>query len=419
MSRLQDFIKKAVKAHGDKYDYSKVEYVNSHTKIRIGCKQHNIWFEQSPTNHLTGRLGCKLCQIEVRKRNFIEKAKNIYGDKYNYSKVDYINNQTNVEIYCKKHDIWFKQLPLTHLSRSVGCKECQLEKVGDVFIDRAKKLYGNKYDYSKVKYVNNRTKVKIYSNEYNMWFSETPRSHLEQNINGMSFVETKLKMFLEKAHQLYGDKYDYSKIEYVNNSYKVKIYCNQHKVWFEQTIRGHLAGKTGCVECSKDNRKFTNIKKYGVEHLLQNQKLKEKRYNTVRKNKTFNTSKSEDEMHEKLIIKFGEDDILRQYKSREYPFLCDFYIKSLNLYIELNASWTHGGHWFDENSKEDIKQFNLWKNKNSNYYDNAIRVWTKRDVLKRNIAKENKLNYLVFWDNDLKDFDEWLNLGCLLGKDYI
>ena len=96
---------------------------------------------------------------------------------------------------------------------------------------------------------------------------------------------------------------------------------------------------------------------------------------------------------------------MRQYKSDEYPFCCDFYIPSINLYIECNFSWTHGGHSYDKDNEEDQLILEKWKEKNTKYYDNAINTWTIRDVRKRNIAKQNNLNYIEFWNlNELKNW---------------
>lgn len=155
-----------------------------------------------------------------------------------------------------------------------------------------------------------------------------------------------------------------------------------------------------------ERRKQTNLKKYGVENVFQrpdvrknalSEKSMQKIIETKRKNRTFNTSKPEDEAYEELVKIFGT--VKRQYKSEVYPFLCDFYIPSEDLYIELNLHWTHGFHWFDENSKEDQETLEKWKEKakNSKYYQYAIDTWTVRDVEKRQIVEENKINYLVFW----------------------
>lgn len=134
-----------------------------------------------------------------------------------------------------------------------------------------------------------------------------------------------------------------------------------------------------------------------------NEQRKQKEFETKRKNGTFNASKPEEECYEMICKQFGKDDVIRQYHSGKYPFNCDFYIKSRDLYIECNFSWTHGGHWFDAESEEDQAKLQKWKDKGTKYYNNAIQTWTIRDVLKRQTAIANNLNYVVFWNlNEVK-----------------
>lgn len=159
--------------------------------------------------------------------------------------------------------------------------------------------------------------------------------------------------------------------------------------------------------------KKTCLEKYGVTNyaLLQEhqEKLKSretilKRNNTKRKNHTFNTSVPENESYKLLKEKFN--NIKRNYKSLKYPYLCDFYIEDLDMYIECNYHWTHGGHPFDETNENDQLLLNTWKEKNKKYYECAIYVWSLRDIEKRNIAKKNKLNYKEFWN--IKELKKWL-----------
>ena len=105
------------------------------------------------------------------------------------------------------------------------------------------------------------------------------------------------------------------------------------------------------------------------------------------------------QLPDSLCEKYGKDDIIRNYKEERYPFYCDFYIKSKDLFIELNRHWTHGGHFFDESNEEDLKKLAEWqeKAKTSEYMEYAIINWTIRDPLKRSIAIKNKLNYEVIW----------------------
>ena len=158
--------------------------------------------------------------------------------------------------------------------------------------------------------------------------------------------------------------------------------------------------------------KQTMLEHYGVinygltkehQNKLKSKEVVKKRENTKRKNHTFNTSKGENESYKLLKEKYI--DIKYQYKSKVYPFYCDFYIPSLNLYIECNYHWTHGGKPF-ENIEEDNLIIKKWKEKNTKFYDNAINCWTIRDVKKRNTAKENNLNYIEFWN--IEELKDWL-----------
>ena len=161
--------------------------------------------------------------------------------------------------------------------------------------------------------------------------------------------------------------------------------------------------------------KITTFKRYGVTNYAQlkshQDKLKsketiEKRNNTKKLNHTVNSSKSENKSY--LILKEKYPDVITQYKSNVYPFYCDFYIPSLDLYIECNYHWTHGGHPYNSNCNDDILLVENWKQKKTKYYNNAITTWTIRDINKRNIVKQNKLNYIEFWN--IEELKQWLNI---------
>lgn len=183
-STTSEFIDKARKVHGDKYDYSKVDYENNRTPVQIICSNHGV-FLQSPDNHLSGR-GCKFCggTQKSNTNDFVEKARKVHGDKYDYSNVDYKRGHTKVTIFCPIHNNYFEQTPSSHLSGR-GCKICRNEDLSDRFnmgregfIERAKKVHGNKYDYSQVDYKNNRTNVSIICKKHNTVFSQDPSNHL-------------------------------------------------------------------------------------------------------------------------------------------------------------------------------------------------------------------------------------------------
>ena len=127
-----------------------------------------------------------------------------------------------------------------------------------------------------------------------------------------------------------------------------------------------------------------------------------KQYETRKLNNTFKIKDTipENETYKVLLKYFSDNDIVHPYRDEDrYPFNCDFYIKSIDLFIEINYSWTHGKHPFNLNNEEDMKLLNKWKEKakTSDYYKNAIETWTIRDVKKLNTAKANNLNYLVIY----------------------
>ena len=128
-----EFIREAQSIHHNKYDYSKVEYANNKTKVCVICPEHGE-FWQTPSDHLNGK-GCPQCAGNIRcdKDAFIEKAKHMHNDRYDYSKVEYVNAHTKVCIICSEHgEFW--QTPNNHLNGN-GCPLCKNRKIGDVLRD--------------------------------------------------------------------------------------------------------------------------------------------------------------------------------------------------------------------------------------------------------------------------------------------
>ena len=171
------FINKSKEIHGDKYDYSKVEYVNNSIKVCIICPEHGE-FWQRPNDHLDGH-GCPMCGgvKKLTTEGFIEKSKLIHGDRYDYSKVNYVGNKIKVCIICPIHgEFW--QKPNAHLNGQ-GCPNCVKNKklTLESFIEKANEIHNHKYDYSKVEYKNSTTKVCIICPEHGE-FWQMPSDHL-------------------------------------------------------------------------------------------------------------------------------------------------------------------------------------------------------------------------------------------------
>ena len=164
----------------------------------------------------------------------------------------------------------------------------------------------------------------------------------------------------------------------------------------------------------------TKLERYGDKNynnraIVDEQAKTKKAIATKRRNGTFNTSRIEENIYSKLVSLFGSQDVKRNYsEDSRYPFMCDFYIVSKDLFIEANIFVTHYGRWYNEElDKEEVLKL---RQKSTKFYDNIIDTWTRRDVHKRNIAKMNNLNYIVFWKNI--DVDLWVNSNCPDGHDW-
>lgn len=190
---------------------------------------------------------------------------------------------------------------------------------------------------------------------------------------------------------------------------------------------------------SSKKRQEVMLKKYGVKNSVESKEIRDKIFDSRRKNHTLNSSLPENVLYKELVILFGTDDVFRNIKVDDrYPYAVDFYIKSRDLFIELNGDKAHNTHWFDENSKRDLQIVNSYHenmirlesetNKKSRYRK-YIETWTVKDLEKRDCARKHNLNYLVFWDGRscshhkkqvpiLSDFYEWKSLGCPDSKDF-
>ncbi len=174
------FIQKSREIHGNKFDYLKVQYINSSTKILIICSEGHEFLKR-PSEHLRKNSGCPYCYGNKTgtTENFIKKGNKIYNGFYNYNKVKYINARSKVTIYCPKHG-YFQQTPEVHIHRQKGCKKCGIDrttKTTQEFINDANKIHNFTFDYSKVNYINNDIDVEIICKIHGSFFQK-PHSHL-------------------------------------------------------------------------------------------------------------------------------------------------------------------------------------------------------------------------------------------------
>lgn len=283
----QVFVEKSKKVHGNFYDYSNVEYDGANKKVEIICPTHG-GFQQTPSMHTQGN-GCPDCYNERRKARgeiwandaaklFAQKAELIHGNKFDYSKANYIRSGLPVEIICPIHGSFF-QAPGTHL-QGVGCNACKEDahrakmssvksKAASTFEDRAKKLHHQKYDYSKTNYIDADTKL-IITCKMHGDFRQSPNKHLagqgcpkcREELNREFHKRRSLiakDEFISKANVIHLGKYSYAKSNYVDAKTKLTIQCPKHGD-FEQTPDTHLSG-SGCVNCRTDLiRELSRIK---------------------------------------------------------------------------------------------------------------------------------------------------------------
>ena len=319
-----EFIEKANKKHNGKYDYSLIpEKFLTKQKITIICPKHGE-FMQKACEHLRG-CGCKQCGIETRAKKqtltteiFIEKARLIHNDKYDYHKVEYKNSQTKVCITCHAHgDFW--QMPNSHL-QGAGCPKCKgmtcskkRRMSTETFIEKATNVHNGKYDSSLVNYVNERTKVCIICPEHGE-FWQTPKNHLKGQgcpecgkRCAKEWRQNDFMSFIEESTKRFGDIYQfpYIKDEYKNSHSKITIKCKKCGSIFVKIACDHLTSPFGGCAC------------YSFK------------------------SKAEDELHEELQkYIFNEEIRLRDrtvLKGREL----DIYIPSKKIAIEYDGVFWH------------------------------------------------------------------------------
>lgn len=250
----KEFIDRCKKVN-PQFDYSEIGF----TKIHKGfvypiCKKHGK-FKFNARGICSKPITCPECDRENRFYTFVEKARKIHGDKYEYDINTYSTTKVPMTIICPIHGE-FKQAPGDHL-KGWGCSKCskKYKPTTEEWIERVAPLYNYKFDYSKVKYVDNKTNVIIICPEHGE-FLVTPSNHVKGNggcpkcsaILRHTLQAKTTEQFIEECKKVHGAKYDYSQTVYYNNKEKVTIICPTHGE-FKQTASSHLSG-AGCPVCS-------------------------------------------------------------------------------------------------------------------------------------------------------------------------
>ena len=262
----EEFIRRATEAHGGKYTYEHTHYVDTKTPIIVTCPEHGDYTVNNPRNHMKGFSPCPECNKmkPITTEVFITRATDVWGDKYDYSKVNYGGSRKEVTIICKEHNCEFTQMAYPHLMGVEGCPECKKEKAWDTdrFIMEAKKVHGDKYDYSQVEYVNNSTEVTIKCNECGTVFKQKPYVHIGQkcgckHCNNVIARRMPIDKFVEMAKKVHGNRYDYTNARYVGSTTDIIINCPVHGEVIVNSA-GHLGGCI-CHKCSEESRITTEV----------------------------------------------------------------------------------------------------------------------------------------------------------------
>lgn len=252
------------------FDYSNVIYQNANTPVIFVCILHNIQFPQKFNNHLLGKSGCPICKkiikqlrdLEIRKQKFLNKAILIHNNEFDYSKMNFINNNTKIEIICKEGHHFFdtpKQHNDTRKHKNgYGCNICSThisKYTAKSYIKKANEVHNNKYDYSLITnetFKNLKDIVYIKCPEHTV-FPKNAGSHVYgYGCNECNNHTAKMTncIFLKKAKKLYENKYEYPNLNIENgNKSKIKILCKRKHITIK-IVADHLNGSE-CTMCNK------------------------------------------------------------------------------------------------------------------------------------------------------------------------
>lgn len=274
MTLKEKFLEKAKNKFGDKFDYSKVNYVNSTTPVTVICPIHGE-FEVKPVQFLQSKYGCKKCaNEEIHKKQrwtteiFIQKAKEVWGERYTYEHSNYVNSETKVIVTCPIHGDFETRVP--DFLRKHGCPKCKSNLTSELnkktkrssletFINKAKQLYGNLFSYENVNYVNSRTKIIVHSNLLDEDFVISPAHFIQGEIRkkylGLECFNKKEEYswdndYFIKIASLMRPEYDYSETIYTGNKNKIKVICPKHGEFYILPVN-LLYNNEGCPKCSR------------------------------------------------------------------------------------------------------------------------------------------------------------------------
>ena len=368
-----NFIAKMKKLFPD-YDYSQVKYVNSKTSVTIICPVHGE-FEIIPNIVLTYNRGCPECQgIQNHKmttNHFILKAKQIHGDKFDYSKTEYKNMKTPVTIICHKHGE-FQQLPQNHLRTNYCCPECNTQK--KLTFEEVKKRiiqkHGDKYDFTNTIYVNTHTPIKFVCKVCGNENTQIPTQMMYGY--GCKYCSKRFKtteQFIIESKEIHNNFYDYSKVNYIGAKTPVIIICPVHGE-FQQLPQNHTCHKMGCPKCAQ-------------------KKLQDKQ-----------TSKQENLIYDFVKFILPKYKIIPNYRNNNFEL--DIYIPEIKLGIEYNGIYWHSNHHKSKDYHYHKKQLfeslgirvlMIWENQTEESWREEIQNYIKQVSSNEIIEKPGLYDY--------------------------
>ena len=314
---------------------------------------------------MDNRPKCKCCENEV---TYI----NISKGYHKYCSVRCGSNDKETQIKAKNSRI--KKYGVYINPDKI--KQTKLEKYGDSNYNNSKK--------------NQQTKLEKYGDPFYMDREKSKQTCIEKYgvENPMQNKQIKIKS-VSRRIEIYGK-------DNVSNQKQRKQTCIEK--YGDPNYNNHEKAKETCLKKygkyyggNTKKAKETCLKKYGVDNYSKTNEFLQKSYNTKKENGTFNSSSIE-KLFEKWLID-NKINYISQYQSDEYPFNCDFYFPDKNLYLEIQGFWGHGDHPYDPENVDDVKIADSWKEKGTKFYLNNYDVWTRRDPLKRQWAKDHNLNW--------------------------
>lgn len=421
---LDSLLNQFREVHNKKFNYDSVAYRGDSAKIKNYCNTCNEYFEQSPSSHLRGS-GCPWCAGKIKDTNmWIKKAKAVHGNKYDYSKTVYKDIKTKVFITCKVHGD-FEILPQKHILRDQGCRECGKNKQREVFlknqeqwISEAKKVHGDKYDYSKVDYIGSVTNVEIICKKHGS-FWQAPSKHISRGDGCPScMLENRVSNFddvILKVSIVHGDIYSYNSSQINTDGKKIvltNIKCKKHG-YFNQRLDGHLDG-VGCPKCSA-----TKGEKSIRLWLEKNNIIFDEQ---ARASAHFNDSLFIQDI-ERTFYDFllPKQKVIIEYDGEQHYYPVDFQGRGLNqrlwdnflMGLERDKLKTE----LAENSGYNVLRIPFWERDNIENILELIFI-KKEDLYSRYSLEQNRFRYEMLFNIGLKDESQWEDYLAQEGEDF-